>query len=133
MRFAKWGLIAAIALGSFLQSVPGKAQSVIQDGSIVAGHLTVGAPPAGAPPGTTACTLNAGSTDMMGACAATATSGVAVTFIKPFLKAPFCVVLDHTTASGNALATEPTTTTFVLGTTVSGDKISWICLGQQGN
>jgi hypothetical protein len=130
---AKVVLLTGIAAFSFLGNDPVKAQSVLQDGTAVAGHLVTSPPPAGGPPVGTSCTMVAGSTDTMGQCAATATSAVAVIFNKPFAKAPFCVVLDHTTASGNALVTEPTTTTFVMGTTVSGDKISWHCEGQVGN
>jgi hypothetical protein len=109
------------------------AAETLGDGVQFNGHITTTNAAGNPVPTTTTCTLVAGSTDTAGACAATATSGVAVIFGKAFLTAPTCVVLDHTTASGNALATEPTTTTFVLGTTVNADKISWICVGKQGN
>ena len=132
MRFARYVLLGAIAFGACFCGVSSKA-AALEDGSVIAGHLAVGNPPNYGPPTATGCTLNAASTDMAGSCAATATSGVAIAFSKAFASAPFCVVLDHTTASGNALATEPTTTGFTMGTTVSGDKISWVCLGRPGN
>lgn len=127
-------VIAAFGLFGVYTDAYAQQTQVLPDGTVLQGHLTVGQPTGtAAAPATTTCTLVAGSTDAMGQCAATATSGVAVTFAKAWAKAPFCVVLDHTTASGNALATEPNTTTFVMGTTVSGDKISWWCVGQPGN
>lgn len=125
--------VAFVAFVAIAAANEVRAQSVLQDGSTVQGHLVAATPPGGAPPTVANCTLTAGSTDMIGGCAATAAAGVAVTFNKPFAKAPFCVVLDHTTSSGNALAVEPTTTGFTLGTTVNADKISWICMGQVGN
>jgi hypothetical protein len=123
--------VAVIAI--ILTSPPAQCVEQVGDGFQLNGHAVSVNGAGNAPPTTTTCTLNAGSTDLVGGCAATATSGVAVIFGKAFLTAPTCVVLDHTTASGNALATEPTLTTFVLGTTVSGDKITWICMGKQGN
>lgn len=115
---------------------PAHAQQTqfLPDGTVMAGHLT-STQPAGTPalPALTSATVVGSITDFAGGGSATATSGVAVVFAKPFLKPPTCIVLDHTTASGSALATEPTTTGFTLGTTVSGDKFSWICVGAAGN
>lgn len=107
---------------------------ILPDGTVMQGHLTASQPSGTIVlPTCTNCTLVAGSTDFSGAAAATATSAVALAFGKVYGKAPSCIVLDHTTPSGNALAVEPTTTGFTLGTTVNADKFSWICVGQPGN
>lgn len=127
------GILAAIAIAFALLCAPAHAVENFGDGAQFDGHMTSVNAAGNPPPTTTTCTLVAGSTDLAGACAATATSGVAVIFGKAFLTAPTCIVQDRTTASGTILATEPTTTTFVMGTTVSADKISWICVGKQGN
>lgn len=132
MKDFKAKLLAAAAAVALLCS-PAAAVEQAGDGFQFNGHLTstngTGVPA----PGTTTCTLVAGSTDVAGECNATATSGVAVTFGKPFVTRPFCTITDSVTATGINLAAGPTTTGFTLGTTASGDKIRWTCIGQQGN
>jgi len=127
----KSALLAAVTLAAFRFDVARAA--TLDDGSVVAGHLTASNPPAVAPPTGTNCTMVAGSTDMAGECAATATSAVAVAFGKAFATRPFCTITDSVTATGINLAAGPSTTGFTMGTTASGDKIRWVCIGQVGN
>ena len=138
--FSWWALcltLSAISIGGYsLAQAPLNpaltgpqfgAQPALPAGASLGGHLIVG----GVIPVGTTCTIVAGSTDTAGSCAATATSGVAVTFGTPFVSTPFCVVKDRTTASGDLL-TAFTNTGFTMGTTVSADKIQWICLAAPG-
>jgi hypothetical protein len=108
------------------------AAETLGDGVQFNGHITSTNAAGNPPPTTTSCTLVAGSSDFVGSCAATATSAVAVAFGKAFVTAPTCIVFDAVTFSGNAI-TGPSTTGFTMGTTVSGDKIYWVCVGKQGN
>lgn len=126
MRMIFLAGVAALALCN-----PSQAAETLGDGAQFLGHIvsTNGIPA----PTTTTCTLVAGSTDVAGECSATATSGVAVAFGKAFVTRPFCTITDSVTATGINLAAGPTTTGFTLGTTASGDKIRWTCMGQQGN
>src|SRR5215472_8021852 len=126
-------VVAAIVALAMAPSCGAKAQTILPDGSVVLGHLNAAPGPSGPPPTFTNCTAVVGSTDMAGECSATATSGVVVAFGKPYLTRPFCTITDSVTATGINLAAGPSTTGFTLGTTASGDKIRWVCIGQPGN
>jgi hypothetical protein len=123
-------LFATLAL--IMSHATATAQSLLQDGTIVQGHLVNGLPPGTAPPTTTTCTLVAGSSDLFGSCAATSTA-MAVVWGKPYLVAPKCLVVDQTTAADSTPTTGPTITGFAISTVVSGDKIWWLCFAQPGN
>jgi len=127
----KSALFAAVAIAAF--RFDAAIATNLEDGAVVSGHLTASNPPTVAPPTGTNCTMVAGSSDMAGECAATATSAVQVTFGKAFAIRPFCTITDSVTATGINLAAGPSTTGFTMGTTASGDKIRWVCIGQVGN
>ena len=129
------GALAGFPFTAFCQetlNIPG--------GSIVNGHLTAGlgtqAIPtvAGASCGTPV--LTAGSTDFAGQFQAKGTSTCALTFGKSFTAQPFCIVQDGTTIADSGFtfnASGGKTIGFTMGTTVSNDFITWICIGQQNN
>ena len=109
-----------------------KAQGfILQNNTLVFGHLAAGAslPPtvAGASCGTPV--LTAGSTDFVGQFQAKGTSTCALTFGTAYTAAPFCVVVDETTASTYTY----TRTAITMGTTVSNDFVNYICVATTGN
>ncbi len=123
MRSFFSGLLAL----AFLMFAPvAYAQTVLQDGSVVSGHLTSASPP----PVGVGCTIAAGSTDMAGACLTTATSGT-ITFAKPFATAPVCLVVDITATP--VIVYTISTTAITLGTVTSAHQLRWFCMGNAGN
>jgi hypothetical protein len=126
-------LFAIASAAALMLSQMANAAETAGDGFAFLGHVVSSNSATNPAPSGTSCTMVAGSTDVAGECSATATSGVAVTFGKVFTTRPFCTITDSVTATGINLASGPTTTGFTLGTTASGDKIRWTCLGQQGN
>lgn len=75
-------------------------------------------------------TLNTGSKDSAGKVTSTATgaASIVVTFSAAFTRAPACVCTNETTANLSR-ATSTTTQVTVSGTTVTGDVLSYTCLG----
>lgn len=126
-------LLAGVAIGALLASGVAYAAEIFGDGAAFSGHVVTQNGAGNPAPAVANCTLVAGSTDAAGQCAATATSGVAVTFGKAFATTPSCIVFDRTTSTGNQLATPVSTTGFTLGTTAAADVVNWICFGKQGN
>jgi hypothetical protein len=82
-------------------------------------------------PGTTTCTLVAGSSDSVGGCTTTSTA-MAVTFARSFGVVPRCLITDLTAnAATNAFTVSATAIT---GTTVtSGHLLQWLCIGPPGS
>jgi hypothetical protein len=125
--------LAAVGFREDIAKVAKAQGFILQDGTLVFGHLAVsGQPPptvGGASCGTPV--LTAGSSDMAGQFQAKGTSTCAVTFGKAFATGtvPFCVVVDETTASTYTV----TRTGFTMGTTVSNDYINWTCWGTAAN
>lgn len=125
--------ILAAVTALHLLCVPALAVENFGDGAQFDGHMTSANAVGNPPPVVTNGTLRSGSTDLAGQLTTTATSAVAVAFGKAFVSTPTCVVVDATTGTGNLLASGPSTTGFTLGTTGGTDKVSWVCVGQQGN
>lgn len=131
----RWFLCASVWIAiAFLTAFPMRAKAqgfTLPNNSVAQGHLLASPVPgaAGLPVGVS-CTIAAGSSDSIGACTTTSTSG-SVTFGTAFNTAPRCVITDLTAnAATNAFTVSATAIT--LGTVTSAHLLQWICIGNVG-
>lgn len=111
-----------------LQVASASKFKIRKDGLLYIGASTVYSP--GTPGIAGNGTLDTGSRDSAGKVSVTTTGAatVTLTFANTFTNAPACNVTNETTAN-LARATSTTTTVVLAGTTVTGDKYAYTCIG----
>lgn len=137
LALALFGAIALFVGGivGIAPLLPAIAQTFsLPNGTMALGHVLTGLGSGMSVPtiGGTSCgttALISGSTDFAGEFTVGGTSTCKLTFGTPYAVGPFCTVATKTTAS--TYTTNGTGIT--MGTTVSGDRIVYICVGQPGN
>lgn len=99
---------------------------------VVIGHLIFGGSGGAQIPVGAGCTIAQGATDAAGQCVASATSGT-ITFGVPFVRAPFCLVVDASATSTVSMPVYTVSNTAItLGTIISTHLLIWSCSGQPG-
>ncbi|MDE2019998.1 MAG: hypothetical protein KGJ13_06670 [Patescibacteria group bacterium] len=125
---------AAIAALALMGSGPAFAQGfTLPDGSAVQGHLKAATQPGATPPTAVGCTIDPGSTDVVGKCTATAASG-SITFSRTFTAAPVCLVVDASATSTVSMPVYTVSATAItLSTIISTHILFYWCVGNQGS
>lgn len=110
-----------------LQEALAAIQLFLQDPTASTGHFdSVGPLPA-----ISGGTITAGSSDRSGQFTATSAAAVTVTFARPYVTAPNCVVTDNTTVE--ALRALVNATTIIVLGHLSSDKVAYHCTGIAGD
>ncbi len=129
--------IAALALACMPLAAHAQQGFTLPPNSAISGHQSVSQ--AEAAPTGVGCTIAAGSTDLVGHCTASATSG-SITFTSKgptgtvgFLTAPSCLVVDASATSTVSMPVYTVSTTAItLSTIISAHLLEWVCFPPQG-
>lgn len=105
----------------------------LPDGSTIQGHINAATQAGATPPTAVGCTIDPGSTDVVGKCTASAASG-SITFSRTFAVAPYCMVVDASATSTVSMPVYTVSATAItLSTIISAHVLYYWCFGQQSS
>ncbi len=130
-EYFRSAIIGALIACAALMPVSAFAQGfTLPDGSAAQGHQRAMTQPGATPPTAVGCTIDAGSTDMVGKCTASAASG-SITFSRTFAVAPYCMVVDASATSTVSMPVYTVSATAItLSTIISTHVLYYWCFGQ---